>query len=190
VITQKSIEDLLQEEALIRNAQDDPVHFKPLYEAYFKRIFRFVLHRVGEKDLAGDVTSQVFLKALVNLKKFEFRGVPFSAWLFRIALNECNELFRKTKRYRHVAVDDADVLRLYEEMVGDFEPQNLVERLPAVLEHLSHDELQIIELRFFEQRPFKEVGEILSITENYAKVKVYRVLDKMKALFLKKHNQS
>lgn len=174
----------MHEESAIRKAQEDPVHFKPLYEAYFRRIFRFVFHRVGEKDVAGDITSQVFLKALVNLKKFEFRGVPFSAWLFRIAFNECNEFFRKTKRHRHVAIDDSDVLRLYEEMIGDFEPQNLIERLPLVLEHLAEDELQLIELRFFEQRPFKEVGEILNITENYAKVKVYRVLDKMKVLFL------
>jgi RNA polymerase sigma-70 factor, ECF subfamily len=189
VIIEKSIGDLLKEESIIRNAQNDPAHFKPLYEAYFKRIFRFVFHRVGEKDLAADLTSQVFLKALVNLKKFEFRGVPFSAWLFRIALNECNELFRKTKRHRYIAIDDADVMRLYEEMVGDFEPQSLFELLPVVLESLSQDELHLIELRFFEQRPFKEVAEILNITENYAKVKVYRVLDKMKVLFTGRKNR-
>jgi RNA polymerase sigma-70 factor (ECF subfamily) len=74
-------------------------------------------------------------------------------------------------------------MRLYEEMVGDFAPQTLLELLPVVLESLSQDELHLIELRFFEQRPFKEVAQILNITENYAKVKVYRVLDKMKVLF-------
>jgi RNA polymerase sigma-70 factor (ECF subfamily) len=75
---------------------------------------------------------------------------------------------------------------LYDELTTDNRVEDLQERLPAILEMLSDQELQIIELRFLEQRPFKEVADILGITETYAKVRVYRTLDKMKKLFLQK----
>lgn len=173
------------EESLILKSQADPEAFRPLYEKYFKRIFLFIHHRIGEKTLSADIASQVFLKALLNLNKFSFRGLPFSAWLFRIALNECNDFFRKNKRHRLVSLEDGMIDHLYEELTAEARLDDLQQRLPSILEKLDVDELQIIELRFFEQRPFKEVADILGITETYAKVKVYRALAKMKKLFLK-----
>ncbi len=178
--------DLTEEEkSIIEKTQRDPEAFKPLYERYFKRIFLFVHHRVGEKEISADITSQVFLKALLNINKFTFRGLPFSAWLFRIALNECNDFFRKKTRHRMVTIEAHMMENLYEELIAENTREDLRQRLPAILERLSENELHIIELRFFEQRPFKEVADILDITETYAKVKVYRILDKMKKLFLK-----
>lgn len=173
------------EEAIILKSQTDGEAFRPLYEKYFKRIFLFVHHRVGDKSLASDITSQVFLKALVNLRKFQFRGLPFSAWLFRIALNECHDFFRKNKRYRTVAIEDHAVEKLHEELTADSGLEDLHAKLPQILERLSEDDLHVIELRFFEQRSFQEVADILGITETYAKVKTYRILDKMRKLFLK-----
>jgi RNA polymerase sigma-70 factor (ECF subfamily) len=189
VIQEKSdSQELSQiEENLILRSQADPEAFRALYEKYFKRIFLFVLHRVGDKQIAADISSQVFLKALLNLKKFKFRGLPFSAWLFRIALNECNDYFRKNQRHRVVTIEDHIVENLHEELIENSREEDLRKRLPNILQQLSVDELQIIELRFFEQRPFKEVADIVGITETYAKVKVYRALQKMKKLFLKHH---
>jgi RNA polymerase sigma-70 factor, ECF subfamily len=172
------------EESLIQQSKADPEAFRGIYEKYFKRIFLFVLHRVGDKQLAADIASQVFLKALLNIGKFKFRGLPFSAWLFRIALNECNDYFRKNRRHRIVTIEDHIVEHLHEELIENSREEDLRKRLPEVLQKLSVDELQLIELRFFEQRPFKEVADIIGITENYAKVKVYRALQKMKKLFL------
>lgn len=172
------------EEILIRKAKETPEAFKPLYEKYFKRIFLFVLHRVGEKSLAADLTAQVFLKAMTNLNKFKVRGAPFSAWLFRIALNECHDFFRKANRYRMVTVDDEAVAHLHEELTSGTGMEDLVAKLPAILSKLSTDELQLIELRFFERRPFKEISDIVGISETYAKVRVYRILGKMKNLFM------
>ena len=176
-------EDLLSEQSLIEKSQLDPVHFKPLYERYFKRIFLFVHRRVGEMEIAADITSQVFLKALTNLKKYESRGLPFSAWLFRIALNEINNFFRTNKRHRTVTLDSATVDELYEDLTADHRVDDLLSRLPRILQKLSAEELHIIELRYFEKRSFREVGEILGITETYAKVRVYRTLEKMKKMF-------
>lgn len=173
------------EEHIILRSQTDPDAFRPLYEKYFKRIFLFVLHRVEDRSQAADVTSQVFLKALLHIKRFKFRGLPFSSWLFRIALNECNDYFRKTSRYRMVTIEDTAVTFLHEELTNNSREEDLRQQLPAILQKLTGEELQLIELRFFEQRPFKEVADIVGITETYAKVKVYRILQKMKKHFLK-----
>jgi len=178
-------EQVENEEALIRNSQADPEAFRLLYEKYFKRIFLFVYHRIGDKGLTADITSQVFLKALTNLGKFQFRGLPFSAWLFRIALNECHDFFRKTKRERFVALGDDAAENLHTELTAETALDDLLVKLPKILERLSESDLQLIELRFFEQRPFQEVADILGISETYAKVKTYRILEKMRKLFLK-----
>jgi RNA polymerase sigma-70 factor (ECF subfamily) len=174
----------LIEEDAVRKAQEHPEAFRPIYEKYYKTIFVFVLHRVGEKEIAADVTSQVFLKALLNIGRYQFRGFPFSAWLYRMAINECNEFFRKNKRERFVVLEDEAVEMLYEEMFGYDIVEEMKLKLPMILEKLKPDELQLIELRFMESRPFKEVAEILGISENYAKVRTYRILEKMKMLFV------
>lgn len=177
-------EQLLNEEDVIRNSQRNPASFKPLYEKYFRKIFLFILHRVGDKDTAADITSQVFLKALINISKYTFKGLPFSAWLFRIAINECNDYFRRYKRARVVVLEESMANSLYEELFESEAKDELKNKLPHVFERLKPDELQIIELRYMENRPFKEVADILGITENNAKVKVYRILDKMRQLLV------
>ncbi|MBK5280099.1 MAG: sigma-70 family RNA polymerase sigma factor [Bacteroidia bacterium] len=175
-----------EEDECIREAIANPDAFRPLYEAYFKKIYLFVMHRVGDKDIAGDLTQQVFLSALTHIGRYQFRGFPFSAWLFRIAINQCNNFFRKKKLNRTVVLEDASVEHLYAEITADQTLEEWERQLPAILEKLEQDELYVIELRFFEARPFKEIADILGITENYAKVRTYRILEKMKKLFFKK----
>ena len=84
-----------------------------------------------------------------------------------------------------VTIEDTAVTFLYEELTSNSREEDLRQQLPAILQKLTGEELQLIELRFFEQRPFKEVADIVGITETYAKVKVYRILQKMKKHFLK-----
>jgi RNA polymerase sigma-70 factor (ECF subfamily) len=175
---------LLNEEEVIRKAQADPEDFRGLYEKYFRTIFLFIMHRVGSKEITADLTSQVFLKALTNISRYQFKGLPFSAWLFRIAINECNDLFRRNKRVRIVVLEDHMADSLYDVMFDHDAKDELKKKLPLVFERLKPDELQLIELRFLENRPFKEVANILGMTENNAKVKTYRVLDKMKKLLI------
>ncbi len=175
-----------EEEQTIRDAQKNPEAFRPIYERYYRSIFRFVLHRVSDKDITADITSQAFLKALQNLGQFKFKGFPFSSWLYRIAANECNDYFRKNKRHRVVLLEDEHAELLYEEMFGNEAMAELKAKLPLILEKLSLEDIQYIELRFLEGRPFREVADIIGVSENYAKVRTYRVLDKMKKLFVRK----
>ncbi len=173
------------EDEILRKSQSEPQAFKPIYEKYYKRIYLFIFRKVGNKEVAADVAQQVFLKALIALVKFQFRGVPFSAWLFRIALNECNEFFRKSKRARWIAINEEITQRLHEELTYDTTQDDLAAKLPALLAKLKEDELLLIQLRFFEGLPFLEISEILNMTENNAKVKTYRTLEKLKKQFLK-----
>jgi RNA polymerase sigma-70 factor, ECF subfamily len=175
---------LPNEEEVIRNARLNPENFRLLYEKYYRTIFLFLLRRVGDKETTADLTSQVFLKALLNISRYDFRGLPFSAWLYRIATNECSDLFRRRKRVRFVVLEESAAEHLYDEIFDDDAREELKKRLPGVLEQLKPAELQLIELRYMESRPFKEVADILGITENHAKVKVYRTLEKMKKLLV------
>lgn len=174
----------LTEAEAIKRSASDPKAFKILYETYFKKIFVFVLHRVGEKELAADLTQQVFLNALSNIHRYQFRGLPFSSWLFRIAVNQCNDFFRKNKKMRAVVLDEPNIKELYEDLTEEQSWAEWERKLPAVLELLPHDDLQIIELRYLEQRPFKEVSEILGLSESNTKVRTYRILERMKKIFL------
>lgn len=180
----KADNQLINEEEVIKSSQVNPENFRPLYEKYYRNIFLFILHRVGNKEVTADLTSQVFLKALTNIQRYTFKGLPFSAWLYRIAVNECNDLFRKNKRVRIVVLEDHMAETLYNVMFEYEAREELKNKLPLVFERLRPDELQLIELRFLENRPFKEVANILEMSENNAKVKTYRVLDKMKKLLV------
>jgi RNA polymerase sigma-70 factor, ECF subfamily len=172
-------QQLSEELVIIEAAKRDPEHFGPLYDKYYKQIFNYVHQRLDSKDAAFDVTGQVFLKALTNLQKYQFKGVPFASWLYRIAHNEVMQLFRTQKDKRAINADIGDLRFICEENDAPF----FEEYIPAIkklIQELSHDDLQMVEMRFFEKRPFKEIAEILEITEVNAKVRMYRIIEKLK----------
>ena len=170
------------EHDIVEKAKKNVRDFAPIYKKYHAPILQFVYLRLDDKDLAIDVAQQVFLKAIENLQKYEFRGLPFSSWLYRIAINELNQLFRKNKKMRTINLNESITSDLIHEM-EDEEFALHKERLATILKKISAAEFQLIEMRFFEKRPFVEIGELLDITENNAKVKTYRAIQKLKILF-------
>jgi RNA polymerase sigma-70 factor (ECF subfamily) len=171
-----------EELSWIRRAQKDPESFGPLYKKYHEQIFRYVYQRMDDEETAFDVTSQVFLKALNNLHRYEYRGVPFSSWLYRIAKSELYQSFRDKKAQRTVNIDSFQLCELIEEFVDDEKEENR-KKLFKSLKLMKEKDMQLIEMRFFEKRSFREIGEILEITENNAKVKTFRAIEKLKQLF-------
>ena len=165
----------------IKQAQVDPACFGPLYDRYYKPIFLFLYRRTDDEELTADLTSQVFLKAITYLPKYQFKGLPFSAWLFRIAVNEMNMFFRKNKNCRTISLEDSNFDRIAEDL-GENDKEEKIVLLLEGIQSLGLDELHYIELRFFEDRSFKEIADIMAITENNAKVRTYRILDKIKKL--------
>jgi RNA polymerase sigma-70 factor, ECF subfamily len=178
-------EQLLSEQLIIEAAKQNPENFGPLYDKYYKQIFGYVYQRMDCKDTAFDLTSQVFLKALSNLEKYEYKGVPFASWLYRIAHSEVMQLFRTKKNLRTVNADIGDLKNICEEVEEEYMEQ-YKGILMTVIKDLPEDDLQLVELRFFEKRAFKEIAEILNITETNAKVKLYRILERVKKTLTKK----
>ena len=177
-LTPTEVEKELQE---VQAAQQEVQAFAPLYDRYYTPILLFVHNRCESKSAAVDITSQVFFNAVSNLKKFRAQGVPFSSWLYRIALNEVNKFHRKNKTQRTVSMDTEQVVHVFEELDSAAEVEK-DKKLGKALQLLNEEELQYIELRFFEQRSFKEIAEICSITETNAKQKVYRTIEKLKQI--------
>lgn len=172
--------DLAHEQGKVEAAKKNPAFFAPLYDKYYEPIFRFVYQRLDDKELAFDTTQQVFVKALNNLPKYEFRGVPFSSWLFRIAYNEITSMFRTKRDLHTVNIDTVYITNIIEE-IEETKIDKYHDKIVSIIsEQLEEDELQLIEMRFFEKRSFKQMGEILDISENNAKVRTYRVLDKLR----------
>ncbi|TND09553.1 MAG: RNA polymerase sigma-70 factor, ECF subfamily [Bacteroidetes bacterium] len=179
-----SKEQILSEHDEIVAAQREPALFEPLYNRYYERILRFVYQRTDSRDDAYDITSQVFISALENLKKYKHQGVPFSAWLFRIASNELNKMFRKNKVRQAVNVDDEQVSDILLE-IGHENTAETDSRLMLVLKQLEPEEIQLVEMRFFEKRAFKEIADILDIQEPAVKARLYRLLERMKNMITK-----
>ena len=172
--------DLANEQALVEAAKKNPKDFAVLYDTYYEQIFRYIYQRLEDKEQAFDTTQQVFLKALDNLFKYEYRGVPFASWLYRIAFSEINNLFRMQKAQRTVNIDSVSVYTIIDE-IQESKIEQYHDKIVAIIsEQLEEDQLQLIEMRFFEKRSFKEIAEILNITENNAKVKTYRILEGLK----------
>lgn len=173
---------LIQELEWIELAQQNPKYFAPIYKKYRDQIFRYIFHRVQDESWANDITSQVFLKAIKNIKKYEYRGVPMSSWLYRVAKSELNQAFRDRKRKKYVDIDD-EQLATFSEVFKDETLKINKQRLTAALQKIKLTDLQLIELRYFENRPYREIGDMLEITENNAKVKTYRAIRKLKHKF-------
>lgn len=180
----------VNEEFLIKQAKSDPTHFRELYDLYFEEIFRFVIRRVRELEISKDITQQVFLKALIGLEKYVYREVPFSSYLYRIAANECNQFFRDSSKVRYVSMDSDIAASLITEIEpAESTSETELSDLSKALGELSNKELLLIELRFFEKRGFKEIGQILNISENLTKVRTYRLLKRIKKVLEKSHEK-
>jgi RNA polymerase sigma-70 factor (ECF subfamily) len=161
------------ERTLIAAAQADPARFEELYDRYVHRVFGFVSRRVGNRATAEDLTSAVFEQALASLPKFEWRGVPFAAWLIRIAANALTDHWRKTARETGEGASgmpDAGEMDATEQRAILFQ---LVERLPEL-------QRRVIELRFGEEKSIREIAAALQRTEGAVKQLQLRALENLR----------
>jgi len=94
----RALEDREDERALVEAARRDPARFADLYEIHFELVYAYIARRVRDRDVAEDLTSEVFHKALANLGTFEWRGAPFAAWLIRIAANALADHSKRAAR--------------------------------------------------------------------------------------------
>lgn len=171
----------LSEPEIIELAKKDSFYFGQLYDTYFERIYRFTFKRLGGNEaVAGDLTQQTFLKAMANIGKYEDRGLPFCSWLYRIAQNEVSMFFRTQKVNQTVDIDEGR----FKDMCTEAKLEGYMsiedqEKLVELLNEMEQEHLDLIELRFFQGLSFKEIADIYTITEANAKMRVYRILEKL-----------
>jgi RNA polymerase sigma-70 factor (ECF subfamily) len=162
------------ERLLIEAAQRDPSRFAALYEANFERVYAFVVGRVRDRDVAQDITAEVFHQALANLSRFEWRGVPFSAWLVRIAANTIADRWQRTHREQELPPEElAD-----DGTNGELERRTMLFKL---VDTLPDDQHTVIVRRFVEQRSIREIARELGRSEGAIKQLQFRALQAMRA---------
>lgn len=174
---QKNVEE---DDRLVGLAKNDREAFGRLYSKYWESVYRFVYRRIMDEERVKDIAQAVFIKAMLNIKKYEPRGYAFSSWLFRIALNEIADAVKKEKSLGIVDVpaEGKEELESDPELgLRDIQLEQLVEALGKS----SAEDVELIELRFFEKRRLKEVAEILEISETNCKVRMHRTMKRLKA---------
>ena len=177
------------EKELIKRVKKDPQAFALIYDQNYNAIFSYVFRRLGHYEVARDLSAETFLKAFQKVGLFQWRNVPISAWLFRIATNEINLYFRLSK-YKPTYLDDTDLhLHLLydpgietekaaaEKMLRENEDFLLVQR--ALLE-LDSKYQEVIALRFFEEKSILEISTILRKKEGTIKSLLSRGLEKLR----------
>ena len=162
------------ERLLVEAAQRDPRRFAELYELHFHRVYAYVFRRVERREEAEDLTSEVFHHALAKIRHYEWRGVPFSAWLIRIAANAITDRWKKTSRESDDPVPDD----LEDAGAEDIEQ---CAALSQLVQGLPQDQRRVVELRFAEQKSIREIAQEMRRTEGAIKQLQFRALKKLRA---------
>ncbi len=165
------------ERLLVEAAQRDPVKFGDLYELHFERIYAFISRRVSDRQTAEDLTSDVFHKALANLRSYEDRGAPFAGWLFRIAANAVADQFKRTAR--EIALSSEEPPQ--PSVQPDLEAIEHRARLFRLVEKLPEDQRGVIVQRFVEQKSIREIAQELKRSEGAVKQLQFRALQSLRA---------
>ena len=168
----RSKEELEEERRLVEAAKQDPAAFAKLYDRYVDSIHAYVYHQTGSWERAEDVTATTFMRAYAEIGKFEWRGVPYSAWLYRVASNLV------LRDHRHPGW-----IELPEGLVDPGEgPEEAavrseqVRRIQAAVRRLSPDQRQAITLRFGSGLRNAEVAQVMHKSEGAVKLLVFRAL--------------
>jgi RNA polymerase sigma-70 factor, ECF subfamily len=165
-----------EEHLLVAAAQRDPAEFDALYELHFERVYAFIASRTLDRSTAEDLTSEVFHKALANLSRYEWRGVPFSAWLLRIAANAIVDHAKRARRESFPLDDDVPEPAQHEIRMAEDHA-----RLFRLVGELPEAQRQVVQQRFVEQLSIREIAERLGKTEGAVKQLQLRALEKLRA---------
>lgn len=170
----------MEERDLVIRAKKDIRAFDELYRRYYPKINNFVYYRTFDEDVRNEIVSNIFYKAMKNLARFRFldgHRCSFSAWLYRIAISEINQYYRDRKRDMKIVTG-----KKKEVPVENLEYPLQFETVKKYMTQLKPLEQNLIALKYFEKKSYKELSEIFGKKENALKVKVHRSLKKLKKL--------
>ena len=171
------VSEINDEEALTQASQGDREAFGILYDRYIGRIYNYIYYRTGNQHDAEDLTSKVFSRAMKHITNYQNRGVPFSAWLYRIAHNLVANWHRDNSRKQEVGLDDSFWISSDIEM-----PENILVRsqerddLLKIIKTLPDDRQLLLVLKFVDHLSNAEIGKIMDRTEGAIKSLYHRTL--------------
>ena len=166
-----------QEAELVARAKEDPAAFGRLYELNVRKIYSYIYYRTGNHHDAEDLTAKVFFKAMEHIGRYQDRGAPFSAWLYRIAHNTVANWHRGNRRGEVVALDD-----VVSTLVLGEDPQRLAEQsesrdnLLQAIQQLPTDRQHLLILKFVERCSNYQIGQIMGRSEGAVKSLYHRTL--------------
>ncbi len=172
----------LDDAALVQLAKEDPEAFGELYERYVTKIYNYIYYRVGDQEEAEDLTARTFFRALRKIGSYEERGLPFSAWLYRIAHNLVANWHRSQSRRKSVQLDELVTATSDVSSPGALvEKQETRELLLDVIRELPEDRQQLLILKFVERMPNAKIGQVMGRTESSIKSLYHRTLKTLRS---------
>lgn len=158
---------------LVEAAQRDPARFADLYTQNFHRVYAYIARRVGDRHLTEDLTAEVFREALADIRKFEWRGVPFAAWLIRIASRAVADYWARSGR------ETGDASRDPEKPGPDEIERHAI--LFQMVDRLPEAQFRVIHMRFVEQKSIREIARELDRSEGAVKQLQLRAIENLRA---------
>jgi len=164
----------------VEAARQDPARFAELYEDNFERVYAYVARRVGNREEAQDVTADVFHQALAGLPRFEWRGLPFVAWLLGIAANVLSDRWQRAATHQEAVNDDLDQIGIEDDIEQRAMLYQLVDTLPD-------DQRRVIIRRFVGQKSLREIATELGRSEGAIKQLQLRALQNLRERIRSNH---
>ncbi len=168
------------ERLLVEAAQRDRSCFATLYENNFERVYAYIVRRVGDRDQAQDLTADVFHSALANLDRFEWRGVPFAAWLYRIAANAIADGGKRIARFE--ALKNLESAQPEAAAEGGLEESENRARLFRLVDRSPEDQRVVIRMRFADQKSIAEIAKSMARSEGAIKQLQFRGLQGLRTM--------
>jgi RNA polymerase sigma-70 factor (ECF subfamily) len=165
--------------SLIERAKANPEHFTEIYDIYLDQIYRYFYVRTSHKETAEDLTSQTFLQAFAALPRYEPRGLPLGAWLFKIAHNLLVNSYRKPEPY---GLDQALELAGGEDILEHTDTKLSIEKIKKFIEELPDRDRDIVFMRSSADLSFAQIAEVIDISEGAARTAYHRAIQKLISL--------
>lgn len=175
--------DLDTEKKLVLAAKTDTDSFAKLYDYYFPKVYAFVLSKVRDSNAAEDLVADIFMKMVRYLPKFEWRGLPFGAWVFRIARNRVNDYYRSIKKEQSVDLEhvkESEHQQTITSPSADAKQTELKATFEKILEKMPEREACVIRLKFFSDLSNKDIAKALELSETNVGVIIFRTLKSLK----------
>ena len=172
----------LNDAMLVQLAKEDSEAFGELYERYVTKIYNYIYYRVGDQEEAEDLTARTFFRALRKIGSYEERGLPFSAWLYRIAHNLVANWHRSQSRRKSVQLDELITASSDVSSPGAMvEKREAKEVLLEVISELPEDRQQLLILKFVERMPNAKIGQVMGRSESSIKSLYHRTLKTLRS---------